>query len=226
MTQDLYQELYQIIGLTKRYIKEETGLSIPTPLSLAQIRQEIDDCQRCKLHSQRRNIVLGSGDEQADILIVGEAPGAEEDLEGEPFIGPAGQLLTRMLTAINLKREEVYITNVVKCRPPGNRNPLPEEIAACQPYLISQIKAIRPKIIFTLGNYATQTLLKTTSNISQLRGKVYDYQGINLLPSFHPSALLRNESLKKLAWKDLQLLREKSLTSRIHDTLKLTIVSY
>lgn len=239
MPEDIYQEYCQIVKLFKKYIEEVAPLTeivsiediapISRPcalerktkeinghssLSLEQVRNEIANCKRCQLCSQRRNIVLGTGNEQADLVIIGEAPGAEEDIQGEPFVGPAGQLLTKMLQAININRKDVYITNVVKCRPPSNRNPLPEEIKACNPYLILQLKIIKPKIIFTLGNFATKTMLGSTSGITELRGKFYDYRGINtencikLLPTFHPSALLRDTSLKRLAWEDLQRLKE------------------
>ncbi|MDI6704455.1 MAG: uracil-DNA glycosylase [bacterium] len=175
--------------------------------SLDQIRKWISGCKRCKLHSTRRNIVFGVGDEKARLMLIGEAPGYEEDRKGEPFVGKAGQLLTRMLEAINLSRKDVYITNVVKCRPPQNRNPTLQEISACNPYLINQIKAIKPRLILTLGNFATQTLLGKKEGITRLRGRFYNYQGIKLLPTFHPSALLRNPSLKRYAWEDLKLMR-------------------
>ncbi|MDI6792334.1 MAG: uracil-DNA glycosylase [bacterium] len=165
-------------------------------------------CQKCRLHQGRINIVFGKGNEQAGLMIIGEAPGYDEDRAGEPFVGPAGQLLTKMLAAIKLSREEVYITNVVKCHPPQNRNPHQDEIETCHPYLKAQLDIIRPKLILTLGNFATQTLLQTTEGITNLRGRFFDYHGIKLLPTFHPAALLRNPGWKRSAWHDLQLLQK------------------
>jgi uracil-DNA glycosylase family 4 len=172
---------------------------------LAAVRQELGDCIRCKLHKGRKNIVFGEGDPNATIVFVGEGPGQEEDLQGRPFVGAAGQLLTDIIVkGMRLKREDVYICNIVKCRPPGNRNPEPDEVEACEPFLIKQLQAINPKIIIGLGNVAVKTLLKTKEGITSLRGNWKTYQGIPLMPTFHPAYLLRNPSDKKLVWDDIK----------------------
>lgn len=160
--------------------------------SLTEIRTDLGECTRCKLHSTRKTIVFGVGNPHAPIVFVGEGPGAEEDVQGLPFVGRAGQLLTRMLKAFGIRREDVYICNVVKCRPPENRAPEPDEVAACSPFLLRQIRSIRPKVVCTLGNPAMQTLLRTTGTITRLRGKLFDWEGAKLLPTFHPAFLLRN----------------------------------
>ncbi|MBI2880020.1 MAG: uracil-DNA glycosylase [Candidatus Tectomicrobia bacterium] len=172
--------------------------------TLEEIRANLGDCRRCRLCEGRKNIVFGVGNPNADLVIVGEAPGRDEDIQGEPFVGRAGQLLTRMLAAIGLRREDVYICNVIKCRPPENRNPLPDEVASCEPFLIRQIHSMRPKVILAMGKFAAQTLLKTEERISSLRGQFREYQGIPLMPTFHPAYLLRNESQKRVVWEDLQ----------------------
>lgn len=176
-------------------------------LTLEMVREEIGDCQKCKLCSTRTHIVFGTGNPRASLLFVGEAPGGDEDLQGKPFVGRAGQLLTKMIIAMGLSREEVYIANIIKCRPPENRNPAPEEIAACQPFLLRQIEAIRPKVICALGSFSAQTLLQTQQKISALRGHFHDFPGVagvKVLPTFHPAYLLRNPSEKKRVWEDLQ----------------------
>ncbi|MGH7860170.1 MAG: uracil-DNA glycosylase [Candidatus Binatia bacterium] len=174
--------------------------------ALEEIRADIGDCRRCKLCSGRTNIVFGVGNPRARVVFVGEGPGEDEDLKGEPFVGRAGQLLTDIITrGMGLRRSDVYIANVVKCRPPGNRNPEPDEIAACQPFLLRQIEAIRPKVIVALGKFAAQTLLESKTPISKLRGQWHEYRGTRLMPTFHPSYLLRNPADKKLVWKDIQL---------------------
>lgn len=175
--------------------------------ALASIRDEIGDCTRCKLHTLgRRQVVFGVGNPEAEIMFVGEGPGADEDVQGIPFVGKAGQLLTRMIEGgMGIKRDEVYIANVVKCRPPGNRNPEPDEIATCQPFLFAQIEAVKPKVIVALGNFAAQTLLQTDTGITRLRGRAYDYRGTTLIPTFHPSFLLRSPGYKREAWEDLKL---------------------
>ena len=176
---------------------------------LAAVKSDIgDDCSRCKLHTLgRRQVVFGVGNPDADLMFVGEAPGADEDIQGIPFVGRAGQLLTRMIEAINLRREDVYIANVIKCRPPGNRNPEPDEIAECQPFLFRQIAAIDPKVIVALGSFAAKTLLRSEDSISRLRGRIYDFQGAKLIPTFHPSFLLRSPDRKRDAWEDLKRAR-------------------
>lgn len=174
--------------------------------ALAATRDDLGDCTRCKLHTQgRKQIVFGVGSPAADLMFVGEAPGADEDIQGIPFVGRAGQLLTKMIEAMGFKRDDVYIANVIKCRPPENRNPDPDEIASCEPFLLRQIAAIEPKVIVALGSFAAKTLLKTQSPISRLRGRVYDYQGAKLVPTFHPSYLLRSPGQKREAWEDLKL---------------------
>lgn len=172
--------------------------------TLEAIRRDIGDCTRCKLCRGRTNIVFGSGNPRARLVFVGEGPGVEEDAQGLPFVGAAGQLLTRMIQAMGLRREEVYICNVVKCRPPNNRNPEPDEVAACSPFLARQIRAIAPKAIVTLGKFAAQTLLETSEPVSRLRGRWHRYEGIDLLPTFHPAYLLRSPHEKRKAWEDLQ----------------------
>jgi len=172
-------------------------------------REQLGDCQRCPLCKTRNQIVFGSGNPHADLVIVGEAPGRDEDLKGLPFIGRAGKLLTDILNAIGLDREEVYICNVIKCRPPKNRNPEITEIQSCEPFLKQQLQAIKPKMLLTLGKFATQTLLQTDTPISQLRGEFASYEDIVLMPTYHPAYLLRNPSAKKLVWEDVQKLHNR-----------------
>ncbi len=180
------------------------GISPGSPLHL--LRDEIGDCQRCKLCRARTNIVFGVGDANADLMFVGEGPGRDEDLKAEPFVGRAGQLLTEIITkGMKLRRQDVYIANVVKCRPPENRNPEPDEIAACEPFLIRQIEAVKPKVIVALGKFAAQTLLRSNTPISRLRGTWHDYHGIKLMPTLHPAYLLRNPADKRLVWEDIKL---------------------
>jgi DNA polymerase len=173
--------------------------------ALAAIREDLGDCTRCKLHAQgRKQIVFGVGNPAADLMFVGEAPGADEDVQGVPFVGRAGQLLTKMIEAMGFKREEVYIANVIKCRPPGNRNPEPDEIQSCEPFLFRQIESIQPRVIVALGAFAAKTLLKSDAPISRLRGRLYDYRGVKLIPTFHPSFLLRSPGYKREACDDLK----------------------
>jgi DNA polymerase len=167
---------------------------------------DLGDCQRCKLARDRKNIVFGAGSSSAKIIFVGEGPGFEEDQQGEPFIGPAGQLLTKIIEAIHLRRDQVYICNIVKCRPPRNRNPQPDEIKTCLQFLDRQIAAIRPGFICALGSVAAQTLLNTDVPISRLRGRFHDYKGIKLLPTYHPAYLLRNPEKKRDVWEDMKML--------------------
>lgn len=182
---------------------EETFVAQPG--GLAAVREEIGECTRCKLHKGRKNIVFGEGDPNAALVFVGEGPGQEEDLQGRPFVGAAGQLLTDIIVkGMQLKREDVYICNIVKCRPPGNRNPEPDEVEACEPFLIKQLRAINPQIIIGLGNVAVKTLLKTKEGITSLRGNWKTYQNIPLMPTFHPAYLLRTPSDKKLVWDDIK----------------------
>ncbi len=178
---------------------------IPT---LEEIRQEMGRCRRCKLYPGAKNLVFGDGSPSARLMFIGEAPGAEEDLQGKPFVGAAGQLLNNLLNKLGLHREEVYITNVVKSRPPGNRDPEPDEIAACLPFLKMQIAAIKPKVIVTLGKIATQTMLDTKEPITKLRGQWQRYEQIRVMPTFHPSYLLRFLKERIKTWEDMQQVME------------------
>ncbi len=172
---------------------------------LAAVRAELGECTRCKLHQGRNTIVFGEGNAGALLVFVGEGPGQEEDQQGKPFVGAAGQLLTDIIVkGMKLRREDVYICNIVKCRPPNNRNPEPDEIEACEPFLVKQLEAIKPKLIIGLGNVAVRTLLKTNEGITSLRGKWKTYHGIPLMPTFHPAYLLRNPADKKLVWEDIK----------------------
>ncbi len=173
-------------------------------VTLEQIREDLGDCQRCKLARGRNSIVFGVGASDASLFFVGEAPGAQEDRRGLPFVGPAGQLLDRMIGAMGWSRETVYIANVLKCRPPGNRDPQPDEIAACRPFLARQIEAIKPRIIVTLGRPAANLVLDTNAPIHALRGRFQSYRGIKVMPTFHPAYLLRNPERKRDAWSDLK----------------------
>jgi uracil-DNA glycosylase family 4 len=172
--------------------------------TLPAIREFIGDCTRCKLHKGRTKIVFGTGNPNAELMFVGEGPGRDEDLSGEPFVGRAGKLLTDMIKAMGLQREDVYIANVVKCRPPENRLPEKDEIATCSPFLMRQIDVIKPKVICTLGSCSAQTLLQTTQGISKLRGEWFDFRNAKLMPTYHPAYLLRNPAAKPEVWKDLQ----------------------
>ncbi len=190
------------------HIPSESAV-LPAPIpedSLNSILTDMGDCQRCKLAQHRTRIVFGEGNPSARLMFVGEAPGVDEDRQGIPFVGKAGQLLSRIIQAIDLTREQVYICNVIKCRPPENRNPEPDEIQSCSPFLNRQIASIQPEFICALGSFAAQTLLKTTQPISRLRGQFYDYNGIRLLPTFHPSYLLRSPDKKREVWEDMKLL--------------------
>jgi DNA polymerase len=175
---------------------------------LGQLNSAICMCQKCSLGATRTKFVFGVGNPNADLVLVGEAPGADEDQQGEPFVGRAGQLLNKILEAINFKRDEVFICNILKCRPPNNRDPLPEEVASCEPYLWKQLELIRPKLILCLGRIAAQVLLKTNDSLSSMRGKVHDYRGIRLMVTYHPAALLRNPNWKRPAWEDVQQVRK------------------
>jgi uracil-DNA glycosylase family 4 len=174
--------------------------------SLIEIRTDLGDCQRCRLSRERKNIVFGAGNPKAKLVFVGEGPGFEEDRQGQPFVGPAGQLLTRIIEAMKLTRERVYICNIIKCRPPGNRNPAPDEIRTCFPFLERQIAAIQPEFICALGTFAAQTLLGTDIPISKLRRRFHEYRGIKVLPTYHPAYLLRNTDKKRDVWEDMKML--------------------
>jgi DNA polymerase len=182
---------------------------LPSNQALAAVRADIGDCTRCKLHGLgRKQIVFGVGNANADLMFVGEAPGADEDIQGIPFVGRAGQLLTKIIEAIGLTRDDVYIANVIKCRPPQNRNPEQDEVETCEPFLFQQIDIIKPKVIVALGTFAARTLLRTLDPISRLRGRVYEYRGAKLIPTFHPAYLLRNPASKREVWEDMKMARE------------------
>jgi DNA polymerase len=219
-----FDSLREIIGQARAHLRRQQLLGVErlrvawpehqepvvrpvSSLPLVQVREKLGECTRCKLHTGRKTIVFGIGNPQAWLVFVGEAPGADEDQQGEPFVGRAGQLLTRIIEAMKLTREQVYICNIIKCRPPANRNPEPDEITACEPFLVAQLQAIQPKLICALGTFAAQTLLRTKEPISKLRGRFHDYHGIPVLPTFHPAYLLRNPHEKKTVWADMQLLQ-------------------
>lgn len=198
---------YREMGMTDLPLSRDY---LPGPRdALKDLERQIDGCTRCKLCQGRTTIVFGSGSPNADLMVIGEAPGAEEDVQGKPFVGRAGQLLTRMLQSVGWSRDEVYISNIVKCRPPANRNPEPDEIASCEPFLLGQLRAIQPKVILALGTFAAQTLLKTREPIGKLRGRVHAHGSTVLVPTFHPAFLLRNPGpeYRRLAWADMKLAR-------------------
>jgi uracil-DNA glycosylase len=213
--------ILEVLGLTPRWIRREGRLSAAPltekPISAAALTETLDwnalkarvaTCRQCRLCEQRTQTVFGVGDETAAWMLIGEAPGANEDRLGQPFVGQAGRLLDNMLQAVGRTRHQgVYIANVIKCRPPGNRDPQPDEVAQCEPYLRRQLALIRPEIIIALGRFAAQSLLKTESSISRLRGRVHQYEGIPVIVTYHPAYLLRNASDKAKAWADLCLAR-------------------
>jgi uracil-DNA glycosylase family 4 len=181
-----------------------TAISASGQRTLEEVRTELGDCTRCKLHHGRTNLVFGVGSPTANLMFVGEGPGADEDAQGEPFVGRAGQLLTQIIKAMGYQREQVYIANVVKCRPPNNRNPEPDEVETCQPFLLAQIDVIQPTVIVALGKFAAQTLLRTETPISRLRGRFHTVRGVEVMPTFHPSYLLRNPAAKREVWDDMK----------------------
>ncbi len=187
---------------------EPLNLYLSQSDALVAIRTDLGDCTRCKLHTLgRKQIVYGVGNPNADLMFVGEAPGADEDIQGEPFVGRAGQLLTKIIEAISLTRADVYIANVIKCRPPGNRNPEPDEVEQCEPFLFRQIDTIKPKVIVALGKFAAQCLLRTTDPITRLRGREFKYRDAILIPTYHPAYLLRTPSAKRDVWDDMKKVR-------------------
>jgi len=213
----------EMIGDLKNYLEYLKGMGIvslpaseikPDELSpsriitLEEVRKELGDCTRCKLHRTRRTIVFGEGNERATLMFIGEGPGYDEDVQGRPFVGKAGQLLTKIIESINLRRDEVYIANIVKCRPPQNRNPEPDEIRSCNPFLMKQIRVIHPRIICALGTFSAQTLLETDAKISALRGKSFDLEDIKVIPTYHPAFLLRNPERKREVWEDMKKIAE------------------
>jgi len=194
---------------------EPTEPSEPIPVFASQadalraVRDDLGaDCSRCKLHTLgRRQVVFGVGNPEADLMFVGEAPGADEDIQGEPFVGRAGQLLTKIIESIALRREDVYIANVIKCRPPGNRNPEPDEVQQCEPFLFRQIDTVKPKVIVALGKFAAQCLLRTSDPITRIRGREFKYRDAILIPTYHPAYLLRTPSAKRDVWDDMKKVR-------------------
>ncbi len=219
------QEFHQVLSSLQDFLlsqKEQGVLGLPLQhqrttvnkdQQLENIRSELGECTRCKLHQHRRHIVFGTGNPAAQLVFVGEGPGGEEDVQGKPFVGRAGQLLTKIINSIDLTREEVYIANIIKCRPPNNRNPEPDEIKACEPFLIKQLDAIKPKIICALGTFAAQTLLETDERISRLRGKFIPYRNSRLIATFHPAFLLRNPQRKRDVWEDMKMIRKEYVRS-------------
>ena len=203
MAKDIKQGL--VVGNSNGTLFEQNPFhNVRTLESLAKV---IEDCTRCQLYKTAKHAVPGEGDPDADFMCVGEAPGANEDETGQPFVGQAGGLLTKILAAIDLRRDQVFITNVLKHRPPGNRNPQPDEVEACSPYLVRQIQTVKPKVILALGTFAAQTLLATKTPIGKLRGAIHRYYGIPLIVTYHPAALLRNPAWKRPTWEDVKLAR-------------------
>ncbi len=184
--------------------------------SLDELEEKICDCLKCPLGQTRTKFVFGVGNPNADLVFIGEAPGADEDAQGEPFVGRAGQLLNKILEAIGFRREDVYICNILKCRPPNNRDPQPSEVEQCEPYLWKQLELMKPKLIVCLGRISAQVLLRTTASLAQMRGKVHDYRGIKLMVTYHPAALLRNPHWKRPTWEDVQEVR------KLYDELRRT----
>lgn len=226
MSENPRQELRELVAGLRTWLKfqrrlgwvglprlEEPSATPPKSLpadrpTLAEIREEMGDCQRCKLGRGRTHLVFGEGSPQARLMFVGEAPGEEEDLQGRPFVGAAGRLLDNLISKLGLRREDVYITNVVKSRPPGNRDPEPDEVAACLPFLIKQIESIQPRVIVTLGRIATQSLLQTNTPLTKLRGAWQKFRNIRIMPTFHPSYLLRFPRERHKTWEDMQQVME------------------
>jgi DNA polymerase len=202
-----YMRYLQGIGVTELPLASEvvvTSSAASAQARLTQLETSVRNCTQCQLHTGRNQVVFGTGDPTADLVFVGEAPGRDEDLKGEPFVGPAGQLLTRIIEAIGLRREQVYILNVVKCRPPNNRNPRPEEVAACRPILQAQLDCLQPRVICAMGAFAAQSLLQTDERISRLRGRFHMLGSIQVMPTYHPAYLLRNPQEKRAVWQDMQ----------------------
>ncbi|MGZ3539325.1 MAG: uracil-DNA glycosylase [Thermodesulfobacteriota bacterium] len=205
-----YLEYLKGMGITTLPVTDHVPEKAPRSevLTLADVKKELGDCKRCKLHRTRKTIVFGEGNEKARLMFIGEGPGYDEDVQGRPFVGRAGQLLTKIIESINLSREEVYIANIIKCRPPQNRNPEPDEIESCNPFLMKQIRVIQPGIICALGTFSAQTLLKTDTKITALRGKLYELEGIKVIPTYHPAFLLRNPERKREVWEDMKKIQE------------------
>ena len=206
-----YLNLYRDLYGDNIYLDSNVSENMPRDNSnkLDEYLNSIKDCLECPLGKTRKNIVLGMGDPNADIVFVGEAPGKQEDLQGLPFVGRSGKLLDKMLFSINLSRDDVYILNVLKCRPPDNRDPSKIEIEKCEPYLKKQLKIIKPKLIVALGRISAMTILRTKESLTNMRNQIFDYEGIDFLVTYHPAALLRNPNFKKYAWEDFKLIRDK-----------------
>jgi len=202
-----YLKYLKSIGI--EYVEPARTAENAATKEIASLAEEVAGCKSCVLHQTRTQTVFGAGSPSAGIMFVGEAPGADEDKQGEPFVGRAGKLLTKMIEAIGFRRKDVYIANVLKCRPPQNRDPRPEEVAACEHFLVRQIKLIKPLVICALGAHAAKTLLQTDDSIGKLRGRFFDYHGVPLIPTYHPAFLLRSSQSKKAAWEDLQKLRDR-----------------
>lgn len=206
-----YIETQQKMGIEGFYAPESFFLKAeekPGYKNLEELKKSVLKCRRCQLYKTKHNYVFGDGDQRARLMFIGEAPGADEDMQGLPFVGLAGKLLTKIIEAMGLKRSQVYIGNILKCRPPENRNPLPEEIEACREYIDAQVEMIKPKIICALGKFAAQALLETDEPISSLRGRSFEYKGTTLIPTYHPAYLLRNPNDKKLVWEDMKKIRD------------------
>ena len=218
-SEDLRREVLEVLSSLKVYFETQklSGInylylhktdSEKKKAMLKEAREDLGDCKRCKLHARRKNIVFGEGNPDARLVFVGEAPEYEEDAQGRPFVGKAGQLLTRIINAINLKRSDVYIANIIKCRPPSNRDPEEDEIQTCIPFLKRQLEIIQPRIICTLGKVATNALLETDKGITELRGKFHQLGDVKVMPTYHPSYLLRNQDKKKETWVDMQMVQK------------------
>ncbi|MFW6201564.1 MAG: uracil-DNA glycosylase, partial [Gemmatimonadota bacterium] len=188
--------------------RQQRGGADDSPRALEVLREEALGCTKCRLHEDRRNVVFGEGAEDADVVVVGEAPGREEDRTGRPFVGPAGKLLDLLLLSVGLPRERVFICNVLKCRPPKNRDPRPDEVECCSPYLRRQLEVISPRVLLAVGRFAAQTLSDSDESIGRLRGRVHTYRGIPLVASYHPAYLLRSPNQVQRTWEDFQLMRQ------------------
>ena len=231
---DAVQEYLQVVATVREFVEEQMQLGFAelaesepaepeekspfADFDIIRLRGEAMACVRCELHATRNTVVFGTGNDNADLMFVGEAPGADEDQQGEPFVGRAGQLLTKIIEAMGFTRDDVYIANVIKCRPPGNRNPKPIEIETCEPFLLKQVELIQPKVICALGSFAAQALLHTDEKISRLRGHFHDYHGAKLMPTYHPAFLLRNPHSKREVWEDMKKVMAELGTSRNTDT--------
>jgi uracil-DNA glycosylase family 4 len=203
-----YMQQLGVEGLPLQVSMDAAAWSSRFQVALRQLEDSVRDCTRCALHRSRTQVVFGTGDPSADLVFVGEAPGEAEDHQGEPFVGPSGHLLTRIIEAMGLRREQVYILNIVKCRPPKNRDPYPDELAACRPILQTQLDCLQPRVICTLGKFASQALLQTDEAISRLRGRFHTLGEIPVMPTYHPAYLLRNPHEKRVVWQDIQAIQK------------------